>query len=74
LPFWRVSSLRFWNQGWRVLDVGCGDGKPAGILCDVIPNLQIRGVEVLIRPDCRNQCESYDGLHLHSPALCRQLV
>ena len=54
----------FLRPGWQVLDVGCGDGKLAGILCDLIPNLQIRGVEVLIRPDCRIQCESYDGMHL----------
>ncbi len=54
----------FLKPGWRILDVGCGDGKLASILGRLVPNLQIRGVEVLVRADCSMTCESYDGIHL----------
>lgn len=47
-----------------VLDVGAGDGQIARQLMDRRPTLQIRGVDVLIRPTTHIPVELFDGLHL----------
>ena len=36
--------------GWRLLDVGCGDGRLGALLRDAVPEFAVQGVEVLPRP------------------------
>lgn len=50
-----------------VLDIGCGDGKLAALLLEQRPDLSIRGVDVLVRPDPAIQVEEFDGTHLPYP-------
>ena len=57
----------FLKPGWQILDVGCGDGKLDSILGTLVPRLQIRGVEVVVRENCSIACDSYDGVHLPFP-------
>jgi SAM-dependent methyltransferase len=48
----------------RVLDVGCGDGAVADQLMRRRPDIQIRGVDVLVRPAPAIPVEHYDGARL----------
>jgi SAM-dependent methyltransferase len=48
-------------QDAEVLDVGCGDGEIAWLVGQARPDLRIRGVDVLVRPDTRIPVEQYDG-------------
>jgi len=57
----------FLKPGWRVLDVGCGDGKLGLLLRNLVPDLEIQGVEVFARADCSIACDSFDGIHLPVP-------
>lgn len=47
-----------------LLDVGCGDGEIAWLVGQKRPDLEIRGVDVLVRPHTRIPVEPYDGLLL----------
>jgi SAM-dependent methyltransferase len=47
-----------------VLDVGAGDGLIARKLLDRRPDLQVRAVEVLVRPETHVPVERFDGEHL----------
>ena len=47
-----------------VLDVGCGDGALARSLGLLRPDLEIRGTDVLLRPDAQIEITEYDGLNL----------
>jgi ubiquinone/menaquinone biosynthesis C-methylase UbiE len=49
------------REGKSVLDLGCGDGSIARSLMDDRPNLEIRGVDVLRRPEVRIPFDLYDG-------------
>jgi SAM-dependent methyltransferase len=44
-----------------ILDVGCGDGEIAWLLMQLRPELKVRGVDVLVRPDTRVPVEPFDG-------------
>jgi ubiquinone/menaquinone biosynthesis C-methylase UbiE len=48
----------------EVLDIGCGNGLFSHLLLSAKPNLRIKGVEAVMRPDCRIECYSYDGNRL----------
>jgi SAM-dependent methyltransferase len=50
--------------GATVLDVGCGDGTLAALLMRRRPDMQITGVDVLVRPGSRIHVEHFDGTHL----------
>jgi len=54
-------------QGASVLDVGCGDGTVASRIAELRPDISIRGVEYLVRPECKIECRSFDGLTLPYP-------
>jgi 2-polyprenyl-3-methyl-5-hydroxy-6-metoxy-1,4-benzoquinol methylase len=45
----------------RVLDVGCGDGLLAHLLTDVRPDVEISGIDVLVRPETRIPVRQFDG-------------
>lgn len=47
-----------------VLDVGSGDGRVARLVMDLRPDVTIRGVDVLARPDACVPIELFDGTHL----------
>lgn len=44
-----------------VLDVGCGDGSVARLILERRPDLSIRGLDVLLRPDTAIPVELFDG-------------
>jgi SAM-dependent methyltransferase len=50
-----------------VLDVGCGDGTIASLIAQVRPDISLRGVELMVRPGCKIECHSYDGVTLPYP-------
>lgn len=47
-----------------VLDVGCGDGALAALIGDSRPDLQLRGIDVLVRRDTAIPIEPFDGSHI----------
>ncbi len=47
-----------------VLDVGCGDGTIAALLQARRPDLQVTGVDTLIRPHCAIPVTVFDGSRL----------
>ncbi len=44
-----------------VLDVGCGDGSIAALVMDQRPDIEITGIDVLVRPETRIQVTEFDG-------------
>ena len=48
-------------QNARVLDVGCGDGLLARLIMDERPDLEISGIDVLVRPDTKIPVSEFDG-------------
>ncbi len=45
----------------RVLDVGCGDGRLAKWISQLRADVEIAGIEVLVRPDCHIRATGFDG-------------
>ena len=55
-------------SGASVLDIGCGDGKIAGLIMDRNPTVTIEGIEIAPRPSCRISCKPFDGTCIpHAP-------
>lgn len=54
-------------QSSRVLDVGCGDGEVSQAILRRRPDLQIEGVEVLLRETRQIPVAVYDGRHIPFP-------
>ena len=50
-----------------VLDVGCGSGEIAQAIVAQRENLSLRGIDVLVRPDCAVEISHYDGITLPEP-------
>lgn len=48
-------------QNARVLDVGCGDGLVAYLLSQKRPDIQVKGVDILVRENTRVPVEKFDG-------------
>jgi SAM-dependent methyltransferase len=46
-----------------VLDVGCGDGSLAKLIQDLRPDVRMRGIDVLVRPQTAIPVEPFDGAH-----------
>ena len=55
------------GQGHSVLDVGCGDGLIDRLILDRRADLQICGVDPLLRPDARIRVMPFDGQRLPFP-------
>ena len=65
----RVRVLSDWfaqltPQGARVLDVGCGDGLISALLRGKRPDVEILGVDVLLREHSHIPVQSFDGMRL----------
>lgn len=69
----RVRALRDLLAGslppgvTRVLDVGCGDGLVDRLVNDVRPELQIEGIDVLVRPETHIPVTRFDGRRIPHP-------
>lgn len=48
-------------DGGRVLDVGCGDGLISRAIMDQRPDLEIEGVDVMLRPATHIPATKFDG-------------
>jgi SAM-dependent methyltransferase len=48
-------------NGARVLDVGCGDGTIASEIMTRRPDVQITGIDVLVRPETKIEVTEFDG-------------
>lgn len=51
-------------HGSRVLDVDCGDGLLASLIKGKRPDLEITGIDVLVRPSTRIPVERFDGVRI----------
>lgn len=47
-----------------LVDIGCGDGRIARLVAEKHPNLQITGVDVLVRPTTWIPVQAFDGTTL----------
>jgi SAM-dependent methyltransferase len=66
----RVLAAHFANllpTGARVLDVGCGDGRIARAVMDRRPDVEIRGIDVLLRGAAAIAVEPFDGRRIPYP-------
>lgn len=54
-------------HGARVLDVGCGDGSLAALLLRERPDLELHGIDVLIRPTTHLPVLPFDGEQIPHP-------
>lgn len=61
------AIARLIPQNARVLDVGCGDGLISKIIRDQRSDINIEGVDVLVRPDAHIEVKHFDGTHLPYP-------
>lgn len=52
------------NDSKRILDLGCGDGKIDSLIMVNMPNVDIRGIDVLVRPKTYIPVDQYDGKHI----------
>lgn len=48
-------------HGARVLDVGCGDGTIDRLLLEARPDLEVEGIDVLVRPETHIEVREFDG-------------
>ena len=54
-------------RGASILDVGCGDGTIDQLLQDRRPDLKLRGLDVLVRPDTKIPVDAFDGRVIPHP-------
>jgi SAM-dependent methyltransferase len=47
--------------GARTLDVGCGDGQVAHLIMQKRPDVEIKGIDVLVRPHTKIPVAEFDG-------------
>ena len=49
------------ENGTSVLDVGCGYGLVSRRLCDLRPDINLAGIDIVIRDDCLISASPYNG-------------
>ena len=49
------------RKGERVLDVGCGDGELASLIMQQRPDIEVQGIDVLVRDRTKIPVVAYDG-------------
>ncbi len=54
-------------SGSRVLDVGCGDGTIDCLIKERKPNIEIEGIDPLVRPKAHIPVRSFDGENIPYP-------
>ena len=54
-------------QRASVLDIGCGDGTIGSLIQQLRPDVSVQGVEYLVRPECKIECQAFDGASLPFP-------
>jgi SAM-dependent methyltransferase len=54
--------------GASVLDIGCGDGTVGSLVTQLSASIQIRGIEIAPRPNCRIECAAFDGRTVPHPS------
>jgi SAM-dependent methyltransferase len=62
-----MAALLPEGQGGRVLDVGCGDGSIARTVMERRSDLEIVGIDVLVRPDTHIPVTGFDGRVIPHP-------
>lgn len=67
-----LSSL--FPRDARVLDVGCGDGELAAELRARRPDIQVEGIDVLVRQGCAIPVRAFDGTHIPYGDACIDVV
>jgi SAM-dependent methyltransferase len=65
----RVTVLRDYlaemiPQRARLLDVGCGDGLLTRLIGERRQDLEVSGIDVLVRPETRISISAFDGTHI----------
>jgi ubiquinone/menaquinone biosynthesis C-methylase UbiE len=54
-------------DGWRVLDVGCGDGQISAQIEGSHKNVSVTGIDVLLRPERHIPVRQFDGKAIPFP-------
>jgi len=57
----------FMPSGSKLLDVGCGDGEIDHSILAGRPDLEVEGIDVLVRPEARIPVNPFDGLKIPHP-------
>ncbi len=52
------------NESKNILDLGCGDGKIDSLIMKRLPDVNIYGIDVLVRPETYIFVDKYDGKHI----------
>jgi SAM-dependent methyltransferase len=76
---WRIRILtgyltKLLPQDARVLDVGCGDGLLSSEISRKCPDLEVHGIDVLIRDETFIQVEEFDGQTIPAEDLTYDVV
>ena len=50
-----------------ILDVGCGDGEIDQLVGELREDVDIRGIDVLVRPDAKIPVKEFDGMEIPYP-------
>lgn len=53
--------------GASVLDVGCGDGLVAQLIMEARPDVEIRGIDIMVRPETHIPVTEFDGVSIPFP-------
>ncbi len=56
-----VNAIAAWIPAGKALDVGCGNGMIAALVMERRPDVEIVGIDVLVRPDAVIPVQAYDG-------------
>lgn len=51
-------------NGAKLLDVGCGDGHIDQLIAERRRDVEVEGIDVMVRPDTRIPVKSFDGLEI----------